>query len=78
MDEIKCPSCAGSRLRKEALFFKVGDKGIADLTEMDIAQLHTWVQGIRSSLSSYPNWGKKNFGSNVVSSLARSSKRECK
>ena len=51
MDEIKCPSCAGSRLRKEARFFKVGDKGIADLTEMDIAQLHTWAQGIRSSLS---------------------------
>jgi excinuclease ABC subunit A len=51
MDEIKCPSCAGSRLRKEALFFKVGDKGIADLTEMDIAQLHSWVQGIRSALS---------------------------
>lgn len=51
MDEVKCPSCEGSRLRKEALFFKVGDKGIADLTEMDIAQLHTWVQGIRSELS---------------------------
>ena len=33
MDEIKCPSCAGSRLRKEACFFKVGDKGIADLAE---------------------------------------------
>lgn len=51
MDEIKCPSCEGSRLRKEALFFKLGDKGIADLTEMDIAQLHTWVQDIRSELS---------------------------
>ena len=51
MDEIKCPSCAGSRLRKEACFFKVGDKGIADLAEMDIAQLHTWVQGVRSSMS---------------------------
>ena len=51
MDEIKCPDCAGSRLRKEAYFFKVGDKGIADLAEMDIAQLHTWVQGVRSSMS---------------------------
>lgn len=51
MDEIKCPSCEGSRLRKEALFFKLGDKGIADLTDMDIAQLHTWVQDIRSELS---------------------------
>ena len=51
MDEIKCPNCAGSRLRKEASFFKIGDKGIADLAEMDIAQLHTWIQGIRSSMS---------------------------
>ena len=51
MDEIKCPNCAGSRLRKEASFFKIGDKGIADLAEMDIAQLHTWVQGVRSSMS---------------------------
>ena len=51
MDEVKCPKCAGARLRKEALFFKIGDKGIADLTNMDISQLHIWIQCIHSSLT---------------------------
>lgn len=51
MDEIKCTSCAGSRLRKEALFFKLNEKNIADLTQMDIAQLHTWVSSIREHLN---------------------------
>ena len=51
MDEISCPDCHGARLRKEALFFRIDDKSIADLTQMDIAALHKWVKGIREKLS---------------------------
>ena len=51
MDEISCPDCHGARLRKEALFFRIHDKNIADLTQMDIAALHQWVKGIRKKLS---------------------------
>ena len=51
MDEISCPDCHGARLRKEALFFRIDDKSISDLTQMDIAALHQWVKGISEKLS---------------------------
>ncbi len=51
MDEISCPDCHGARLRKEALFFRIDDKSISDLTQMDIAALHQWVKVIRKKLS---------------------------
>lgn len=34
-----CPTCHGSRLRKEALYVKIADKTIADLTTMSIDRL---------------------------------------
>ena len=39
-----CPVCEGKRLKKESLFFKVGDKNIADLAEMDLVELKKWVE----------------------------------
>ncbi len=51
MDEITCPSCNGSRLRKESLYFKINDRNIADLVSMDINQLHNWFKNIEEDLS---------------------------
>ena len=51
MDSNLCPSCQGSRLRKEALHFKVADKSIAALVDMDIIQLATWFANLKDSLS---------------------------
>ena len=34
-----CPDCGGSRLRKEALYVRVGGKTIADLTAMPVDEL---------------------------------------
>jgi len=51
MDEILCPECEGSRLKKEALFFRIADKNIAELSAMDISQLHKWIQDIHVKLS---------------------------
>jgi excinuclease ABC subunit A len=42
MDEIKCPECEGSRLKKEALFFKINEKKIAELCDMDISDVTFW------------------------------------
>jgi excinuclease ABC subunit A len=33
MDEINCPECNGSRLKKESLFLKLNDKNIAELSK---------------------------------------------
>ncbi|MEZ4841497.1 MAG: excinuclease ABC subunit UvrA [Flavobacteriaceae bacterium] len=51
MDENVCPVCNGSRLKIEALHFKIQDKNIADLTEMDIIQLAEWFKKIKGNLS---------------------------
>lgn len=37
-----CDSCNGTRLRKESLWFKVDEKNIADLSEMDLDVLAGW------------------------------------
>lgn len=51
MDEIKCPECHGSRLKKEALFFKINKKNITELCDMDISDLTTWFLDLNSHLS---------------------------
>ena len=38
-----CPDCKGARLKKEALWFKIGDKNIAELAEADISELSRWM-----------------------------------
>jgi excinuclease ABC subunit A len=51
MDEIDCPVCNGSRLKKEALFFKINDKNIAQLAAMDISELSEWFATISKHLN---------------------------
>ncbi|TCN59108.1 excinuclease ABC subunit UvrA [Flavobacterium circumlabens] len=51
MDEVNCPVCEGSRLKKEALFFKINGKNITELCDMDISDLTTWFQDLNNHLS---------------------------
>ena len=51
MDEINCPVCNGSRLKKESLFFKINDKNIAELSAMDISELTVWFKALPEVLS---------------------------
>ncbi|MCV9930183.1 excinuclease ABC subunit UvrA [Flavobacterium sp. LS1R49] len=51
MDEVKCPECHGSRLKKEALFFKINEKSITELCDMDISDLTAWFLDLNSHLS---------------------------
>lgn len=51
MDEITCPTCHGSRLKKEALFFRINGKNIAQLASMDIEELYQWFAEIDTQLS---------------------------
>ncbi len=43
---IVCPECKGTRLKKEALFFRIHGKNIAELSEMDIGELHGWLRAL--------------------------------
>ncbi len=51
MDEIKCPVCNGSRLRKEALYFRVNGQNIAELSAFDISDLTAWFHELPSHLT---------------------------
>lgn len=51
MDEIECPVCHGSRLKKEALYFKINDKNIAELSAMDISDLEIWFGDLTNNIS---------------------------
>ena len=51
MDKVVCPECEGSRLRKESLYFKVNNKNIAELAQMDIIELASWFENLESELS---------------------------
>jgi len=45
-----CPVCNGHRLKKESLFFKIHDKNIAELAEMDINELARWFENVEQFL----------------------------
>ena len=51
MDNVTCPDCEGSRLRKESLYFRVNEKNIAQLAQMDIVQLVEWFDNLDVTLS---------------------------
>ncbi|MEM9866742.1 MAG: excinuclease ABC subunit UvrA [Bacteroidota bacterium] len=50
MDKVSCPECKGARLRKESLYFKIGEKNIAELAQLDIAELADFFNHLESTL----------------------------
>lgn len=46
-----CPQCGGSRLKAEALQFRIGGKNIAELSAMSIAEFKEWMEHIEEYLS---------------------------
>lgn len=46
-----CPTCEGARLKKESLYFRLGDQNIYDLSSMDIGSLARWMEDIETRLS---------------------------
>ncbi|WP_462231540.1 excinuclease ABC subunit UvrA [Ekhidna sp.] len=50
-DTRTCPTCDGFRLKKEALHYKIADKHIGELAEMDIDSLGGWIENLEERLS---------------------------
>ncbi len=46
-----CPECNGTRLKKEALFFRIADKSIGDLSAMDIRELSLFLANVEEKLT---------------------------
>ncbi len=51
MNKHSCPECGGSRLKKQALYFKIDGKNIAELANMDLTELKLWLTGLEERLS---------------------------
>ena len=47
----KCSVCGGSRLKSESLQFRIGEKNIAQLSDMSITALQQWMEGVESTLT---------------------------
>jgi excinuclease ABC subunit A len=51
MNKKTCPVCEGTRLKKEAHYFKIDNKHIGELAGMDLSELGAWFRDLDSRLS---------------------------
>ncbi|HUR10878.1 MAG TPA: excinuclease ABC subunit UvrA [Flavitalea sp.] len=51
MELRKCETCDGARLKKESLWFKVGEKNISELSEMNLDKLMNWFNQVDVKLN---------------------------
>ena len=49
MSNLDCPTCKGSRLKKEILSIKIGDKNINELTNMPINKIQEYLRNLELS-----------------------------
>ncbi|MCB0838845.1 MAG: excinuclease ABC subunit UvrA, partial [Bacteroidetes bacterium] len=62
-----CPTCEGSRLKKESLYFHIADKNIFELSKMDIGVLAEWMEDLESRLSEK----QQKIGAEVIKELRK-------
>ena len=51
MNKKTCSTCNGTRIKKEAHFFRIGDKNIGELAQLDISDLSVWFENVEKHLS---------------------------
>lgn len=49
--EKVCPECNGERLKKESLYFRIDEKNISEIANMDINELSNWLVGLEDRLT---------------------------
>ena len=47
---IECPVCHGQRLKQESLAFKIWDKNISEVANLDIDELRDWLEQVEEHL----------------------------
>ena len=55
MNHVTCPVCHGTRLKKEAQYFLIDGKNIAEVAEMDTYSLCQWIEALPSKLNERQN-----------------------
>jgi len=49
--KVVCPKCNGNRLKDESLHFKVAEKNISELANIDIEELYRWFKQLPQNLT---------------------------
>ena len=55
MNHVPCPVCGGTRLKKEAQWFRIDGKNIAEVANMDTLSLGKWIDELPSKLTERQN-----------------------
>jgi len=55
MNHVTCPVCGGTRLKKEAQWFRIDGKNIAEVANMDTISLGKWIDELPSKLTERQN-----------------------
>ncbi|MCR5444272.1 MAG: excinuclease ABC subunit UvrA [Bacteroidales bacterium] len=50
MNTVPCPECHGHRLKAESLAFRILDKNIGQLADMDLLELEEWLRALEPQL----------------------------
>ena len=48
--EVECPVCHGKRLKQESLSYRIWDKNIAEVSDMDIDELQQWLTHVEQHM----------------------------
>lgn len=51
MDKVDCHECHGYRLKKESLWFKIDDKNIGELAQLDLDDLYRWFENLEDRIN---------------------------
>jgi excinuclease ABC subunit A len=55
MELKQCPDCLGARLKKESRWFKIDERNISELSDMNLDKLYGWFDGVEARLSNKQN-----------------------
>ena len=55
MQLAPCSSCEGARLKKESLWFKIDNRNIAELSNLNLDNLAAWFDGLELRISDKQN-----------------------
>ncbi len=67
VEKKTCPECEGGRLKKESLHFKIDQKNIAELAQMNIERLSEWLEGLEDRLDK----NQKRIAENILKEIRK-------
>ena len=70
MSEYNCDNCNGSRLNPISTSYKIGNKNIHDLVQMDISEIYKWIVSVENTL----NENEKKISQQILQEIEKRTK----